>query len=156
MFKPIVISACVAVALAAAAPGHAADVGFDVKVFSEVRPGVYGRLEIGNAAPPPVVYPQPVVIAPPPPQAVAVQPIYLHVPPDHASDWAHHCHRYHACDRPVYFVRSEEYGPVHHGWSERERHEQWEREQRHEEWEREQRHAEGERWEHDRGHRDHD
>jgi hypothetical protein len=54
------------------------------------------------------------VIAPPAPQAVAVQPIYLHVPPEHAHDWARHCHKYHACDRPVYFVKSEEYAREHH------------------------------------------
>jgi len=33
------------------------------------------------------------------------------VPPGHAKNWAKHCHRYDACARPVYFVRSAEYEP---------------------------------------------
>jgi hypothetical protein len=47
-----------------------------------------------------------VVVGAPP-----VEPIYLHVPPGHAKHWRKHCHEYHACDRPVYFVRSAEYEP---------------------------------------------
>ena len=43
--------------------------------------------------------------------AVPVQPLYLHVPPGHAKHWRKHCHEYHACNRPVYFVRSAEYEP---------------------------------------------
>jgi hypothetical protein len=67
-------------------------------------PGVYGRIEIGNAPPPPVLYPQPIVIVQ---QPVLVQqpPLYLHVPPGHAKKWSKHCGRYNACGRPVYFVK---------------------------------------------------
>ncbi len=83
----------------------------NVIVDGQVRPGVYGRVEIGNIPPPPVLYPQPVVIVRPPPQAVVVQPLYLHVPPGHAKHWGKHCHRYNACGQPVYFVRSDEYDP---------------------------------------------
>ena len=69
-----------------------------------LAPGVYGRIEIGNAPPPPLVYVQPVLIQRPP---VYVQqpPLYLHVPPGHAKKWAKHCAKYNACNRPVYFVK---------------------------------------------------
>ena len=81
-----------------------------VSVGGEVAPGVYGRVDFGNAPPPPVVYAQPMVIAQPA-QRVVMQPVYLHVPPGHAKKWSRHCHRYDACGRPVYFVRSSEYEP---------------------------------------------
>lgn len=79
-----------------------------VSVGGEIAPGVYGRVDFGNAAPPPVVYQQPVVIVRQP-QPVVVQPVYLHVPPGHAKNWSKHCQRYDACARPVYFVKSSEY-----------------------------------------------
>jgi hypothetical protein len=66
------------------------------------QPGVYGRVDFGNMPPPPVILPQPVIIAP-----VAVQrpPMYLYVPPGHQKNWAKHCGRYGACGQPVYFVQ---------------------------------------------------
>lgn len=67
-------------------------------------PGVYGRIEIGNAPPPPVLYQQPIVIVQQPVQAQQ-PPLYLHVPPGHAKKWSKHCGRYNACGRPVYFVK---------------------------------------------------
>ena len=89
-----------------------AQVSVNATISGQVVPGVYGQVNIGSSPPPPVVYAQP-VIAEAPPVAVAapVEPIYLHVPPGHARDWHHHCHEYHACNRPVYFVRSAEYEP---------------------------------------------
>jgi hypothetical protein len=72
------------------------------------QPGVYGRVDFGQAPPPPpvaLVYPQPVLIAPPPVAVVQQPPLYLYVPPGHAKDWAHHCGYYHACGRQVYFVQ---------------------------------------------------
>lgn len=72
------------------------------------KPGVYGRIEFGSLPPPPVLYPQPTVIVRQP-RPVAVEPIYLHVPPGHAKHWDKHCRKYNACNRPVYFVKSEEY-----------------------------------------------
>lgn len=83
-----------------------------VSVGGQISPGVYGRVDFGNAPPPPVVYSQPVVIVRQP-QPVVVQPVYLHVPPGHAKNWSRHCHRYDACARPVYFVKSAEYEPRH-------------------------------------------
>lgn len=90
------------------ASAHAGDVNVGVSISGQIQPGVYGRIDIGNAAPPPVVYAQPVLIVPQP-RPVYVEPLYLHVPPGHARNWAKHCHRYNACGQPVYFVRSNEY-----------------------------------------------
>lgn len=91
-----------AAALASAAlSAHATDVGVSISV---VQPGVYGRIDIGNTAPPPVVYAQPMIITP---GVVAVQrqPIYLYVPPGHQKNWRKYCGRYNACGQPVYFVQ---------------------------------------------------
>jgi hypothetical protein len=68
------------------------------------QPGVYGRIDIGHAGPPPVVYAQPVVIAP---SRVATyqQPVYLYVPTTHQANWGRYCGRYAACGQPVYFVQ---------------------------------------------------
>ncbi|MES2360366.1 MAG: hypothetical protein V4646_01050 [Pseudomonadota bacterium] len=73
-------------------------------VEGALTPGVYGRIEIGTAPPPPLIYAQPVIIQR---QPVLVQqaPLYLHVPPGHAKKWSKHCARYNACGQPVYFVR---------------------------------------------------
>ena len=78
----------------------------NVIISGEIKPGVYGRVEIGNAPPPVLVYPEPVVIVK---ESRVVQPVYLHVPPGHAKKWSKHCHKYNACNRPVYFVKSREY-----------------------------------------------
>ncbi|MDQ3188635.1 MAG: hypothetical protein M3Q28_07000 [Pseudomonadota bacterium] len=76
------------------------------------QPGFYGRIDIGNAPPPQLVFPQPVIIRPAP-IAQPVQPVYLHVPPGHAQKWSKHCHRYDACARPVYFVQDDWYQRVY-------------------------------------------
>ncbi len=104
----------------------AQNVSVNAVITGEVVPGVYGQVVFGNRPPPPVVYQQPTVIEPPVVVAGAppVQPIYLHVPPGHAKNWRKHCHEYHACNRPVYFVRSAEYEP---GFDR----ERWEREHGH-------------------------
>ena len=81
----------------------------NVTISGEVRPGVYGRVEVGNT-PPPLVYVQPVVIVRER-RPVPIEPVYLHVPPGHAKKWSKHCHKYNACNRPVYFVKSKEYEP---------------------------------------------
>lgn len=94
-----------AVVLFCAAAGAAHSQAYvNATVGGELAPGVYGRVQIGNAPPPPVLYPQPVVIHPP---AVVIprSPIYLYVPPGHAKNWSKHCARYAACGQPVYFVK---------------------------------------------------
>jgi hypothetical protein len=100
--KKYLLTVLAAMAAACAAPAWSAvDVGVGVTIR---EPGVYGRIEIGNFPPPPVLYPQPVIIARP---AVVVQqaPMYLYVPPGHAKNWGKHCGRYNACARQVYFVQ---------------------------------------------------
>ena len=112
-----------AMAAAYATPAWSAvDVGVGVTIR---EPGVYGRIEFGSQPPPPVLYPQPVLIARP---AVIVQqpPLYLYVPPGHAKNWGKHCHRYDACGRQVYFVQErwvhERYANEHPDWQERRGH----------------------------------
>jgi len=111
-------------ALAGAANcAEAQNVSVNAVITGEVVPGVYGQVVLGNRPPPPVLYQQPMVVQPvmgAPPG----EPLYLHVPPGHAKHWRKHCHEYHACDRPVYFVRSAEYEP---GFDR----ERWEREHGH-------------------------
>jgi len=96
--------------LPVASSALARDLDLNVILSGEVRPGVYGQVQIGNAPRPVVVYERP--------QVVVVdrryereEPVYLHVPPDHARHWDRHCRDYHACERRVYFVRSREYEP---------------------------------------------
>ena len=98
-----------------------------VILSSEVKPGVYGRIEYGGSPLPPLVYERPVTIyrQPQPVQTQrpaqiqqpvqtqqtvqSPQPVYLHVPPGHAKDWGKHCRKYNACGSAVYFVKSTEY-----------------------------------------------
>ena len=89
-------------------PVDAANAETRVIISSDVRPGIYGRVDIGGGPPPLLVYPEPVVVVRQP-QSGQVQPIYLHVPPGHAKHWSKHCHEYNACGSPVYFVKSAEY-----------------------------------------------
>ena len=117
---------------------QAQNVSFNATISGTVVPGVYGQIAIGNGPPPPVVYAQPVIAQPVPVVVGAppVEPVYLYVPPGHARDWQKHCHEYHACNRPVYFVKSAEYEPgyrpEHHGHG----------------------HHDDDREDHDHGHRD--
>lgn len=103
MHRTIKLAALLLASVTAGA--HATSVS--LSVGGEVAPGVYGRVDIGNA-PPAVLYAQPVIITRPA-RPVAVQPVYMHVPPGHAKNWAKHCHKYNACSQPVYFVKSAEY-----------------------------------------------
>ena len=95
---------------------RAGDLGIHIILSGEVAPGVYGQVQFGNEAPPPLVYAQPMLIEP---QDLAPAPVYLHVPPGHARNWRRYCRAYNACNRPVYFVRSQEYDP---GYERRHRH----------------------------------
>lgn len=95
-----------AAALAGAPLLAAANTSVGVSVSID-QPGFYGRVDIGHAPPPMVIYPQPVIIHQP---AVVVRqpPVYLRVPPGHAKNWGKHCHKYGACSTPVYFVKYDE------------------------------------------------
>lgn len=112
---------------------QAQNVSVNAVITGEVVPGVYGQVVIGGRPPPPLVVPQPVLVEPVPVGVAPPEPIYLHVPPGHQRHWRKHCHEYHACGRPVYFVRSAEYDP---GFDR----DRWEREHGHD---------------HDRDHHDH-
>lgn len=70
-----------------------------------LRPGVYGRIVVRDkAAPPPVIYPQPVV-ANSSIERVQREPVYLYVPPGQVRKWKQNCAKWAACDDPVLFVR---------------------------------------------------
>ncbi len=112
MVKSILKIAGAAGALLLASAASAQGISINATISGQVVPGVYGQVVIGDRPPPPVVYAQPVLIAPPPVALAAPpEPIYLHVPPGHARNWRRHCAEYDACNRPVYFVRSAEYEP---------------------------------------------
>ena len=85
----------------------ATDVGVSIEVG---EPGFYGRIDLGNAPRPLLIYPEPIIIVH---SARAYSPIYLRVPPGHARNWKKHCGGYRACGRPVYFVRDEWYHDVY-------------------------------------------
>lgn len=96
--------ALLALLLAAAGPAAAY---VNTTAGGKLRPGVYGRIDIGTSAPPPLIYAKPVVAS----RAVlpgSVKPIYLYVPPGQVRKWARHCSKYQACDLPVYFVRMDD------------------------------------------------
>jgi hypothetical protein len=104
--------------LAAAVAMFALPAGAGTAVSVTVgQPGFYGHIEIGGFPPPPLLFPQPVIIehvrAPGP-------PVYLHVPPGHAKNWAKHCHAYGACGQRVFFVQDAWYNDVYvPAWHER-------------------------------------
>jgi hypothetical protein len=109
MKKPSSIRALFALlGLAMALPvpsAQAQDIGVSIGIN---QPGFYGRVDIGNSQPV-LLYPQPVIIAPPA-YGVRPRPIYMRVPPGHAKDWKRYCARYNACHQPVYFVRDDDRG----------------------------------------------
>lgn len=93
------------------------------------RPGVYGRIHIGDVPRPALVRSEPIIVRP---SRVVVerQPVYLYVPIAHQSNWRQYCGRYSACGQPVYFVRDdwvrERYEREHPGWN-RGRHRGWDK-----------------------------
>lgn len=102
--KTLILAASLLAAISAAPAASAGDVGVSINIG---QPGFYGRIDIGNMPPPPVLYAQPVIIQRP--ARVIGAPLYLRVPPGHAKHWSKHCGRYHACGRQVYFVRDDWY-----------------------------------------------
>jgi hypothetical protein len=110
---PLSKTICAALGLSALAFAAHAQTDVSVSVGGIIKPGVYGRVEVGTRPPPPVIYPQPVIITQPvivaqPAVVVAPpQPLYMHVPPGHAKKWNKHCYKYNACNQPVYFVQND-------------------------------------------------
>lgn len=122
--KPTVIKPLIATLLASAlaVPLFAqAQVGVSINVG---EPGFYGQINIGNAAPPPVVYAQPMIVEQPA-GGVVEAPLYLRVPEEHHRNWRKYCHQYNACNRKVFFVTEDWYGKTYanHRHDEHEMHE---------------------------------
>lgn len=128
--------------------GVAAETSVNVSIGIH-QPGVYGRIDIGNAPQPVLVRPQPVIIVNQP-VAVQHQPVYLYVPPGHQKHWKKHCHRYNACGEPVYFVK-EQWIRDRYAHEQRIRREDY-RDDRRDDRGEQQENGRG----HDRDHRDHD
>lgn len=80
------------------------------------EPGFFGRIDIGSAPPPRLVYREPIIV-----RRVSTwyPPLYLRVPPGQIKHWYRYCDAYNACGRPVYFVDDrwyeEEYVPYYRG-----------------------------------------
>ena len=126
-------------ALGISASALAADVGVSVRVG---EPGFYGRIDIGSAPAPRVMYADPIVVERVP--GVVRQPIYLRVPPGHAKHWRKFCYRYDACGQPVYFVQD--------GWYQQNVYVHRERDWRRDDWHDHHHHGRGHG--HGHGHRD--
>lgn len=102
ILRPLLLTLATTCATTAPAwAGGSTDVNVSIGVS---QPGFYGQINIGDAPPPAVIYPQPVVIVPDR-RYVHAAPLYLRVPPGHERHWSQHCAQYRACGRPVYFVR---------------------------------------------------
>lgn len=97
----IVCSAALALAALAGSAAHAQSY-VNVTVGGEFSPGVYGQVTFGNAPPPPVYNPRPIVIAP---VVVGAPVVYMHVPEEHRHHWSRYCGYYSACGYPVQFVQ---------------------------------------------------
>lgn len=105
-------AACIATLVAGASFATAAQAQVTVRGGVDVtinQPGVYGRVVLGGGLPPPpVMLPEPVLVRSVPVAVAAPpQPVYLYVPPGHQKKWSKHCHRYRACNQPVYFVQEQ-------------------------------------------------
>ncbi|HEY0878663.1 MAG TPA: hypothetical protein VGE10_09445 [Zeimonas sp.] len=105
----LALAAALSLGTGFATSAFATDIGVSVEVG---QPGFYGRIDIGTAPRPVLVYPEPIIVQPAP-VAVVRQPIYLRVPPGHAKNWSKHCRRYEACGQPVYFVQDRWYEDVY-------------------------------------------
>lgn len=111
-FFRFLVGGRLAALLWAVAAGAHAQIHVHGSVGAALAPGVYGRIDIGQAPPPPLLYAQPVVVQRPT-VVVPQQPVYLYVPRAHAKHWRKHCRQYGACGQPVYFVRDR---PQHPQW----------------------------------------
>jgi hypothetical protein len=103
--KQLPFAAALAVTLAAAALAAPvqAQIGLSVNVG---EPNFYGRVDIGGAPPPRLVYRRPVVVEG---EMGGRDPVYLHVRPGYERNWRRHCGQYNACGEPVLFVRDDWY-----------------------------------------------
>ena len=89
---------------AAAPPAKKADGWRNLTTGGPLKPGLYGRIEVRDAAPP-LVHARPVVAKKTLERTTPQEPVYLYVPPGQLRRWTEHCAKWRACERPVYFVR---------------------------------------------------
>ena len=79
-------SLCTAAVVLGCAAGLAqAQAYVNGSISGQLAPGVYGRVDIGNAPPPALLYAQPMVAMPPAVVMPSPQPVYMWVPPGHAD-----------------------------------------------------------------------
>ena len=107
MVKKLLSAGVLGILVAGAA--QAQSVGISVNVG---EPGFFGRIELGSAPPPELIYSAPVVIERDA-QPITAAPLYLHVPPGQERHWRRHCREYNACGLPVFFVRDRWYNDVY-------------------------------------------
>jgi hypothetical protein len=101
--KKLIIAAALAATAAAAIPAMAQT----AVSISVGQPNFFGRIDLnGGAAPPPVVYAQPVIVEQ---TRYVAQPVYLRVPEGHRKHWHKHCREYNACGQKVFFVQDSWY-----------------------------------------------
>jgi hypothetical protein len=107
--RPVRLAAVIAIGFCALAATAQADRDYrNLTAGGSLRPGVYGRIAVrGNAAPPPVIYPQP-LLANSSIERVQREPVYLYVPPGQVRKWKQNCAKWSACDEPVLFVRMDQ------------------------------------------------
>jgi hypothetical protein len=105
--KKLILAASL-LALSCTALTHTASAQYVGVSINVGQPGFYGRLDIGDFGPPPVIYAQPVIVQRPV-RYVETQPLYLRVPPGHAKNWSKHCREYNACGQRVLFVQDNWY-----------------------------------------------
>ena len=101
--KHFVFAAALAAAAFAATAPVSAQVGLSINVG---EPNFYGRIDLGDAPPPRLVYRRPVVVEG---EVGGRDPVYLHVRPGYERNWRSHCGEYNACGQPVLFVRDDWY-----------------------------------------------
>ncbi len=99
-----------AVLLAGGSSAFAGNVGVSISIN---QPGLFGQINIGNVPAPELIFRAPIMVARPPYSVAVPAAIYLHVPPGYERHWDRHCHEYHACGRPVYFVQDRWYHRVY-------------------------------------------
>lgn len=134
-------------------PLFAADVGLSISIGD---PNFFGSIKIGNAIRPEVIFRDPIIITKPR-RHERLEPIYLRVRPGHEKHWRKHCHEYHACGRPVFFIRDTWYRKRYESrYHEHHRHYHERRAERRHERRRDRREDRREERRHERHHRDHD
>jgi hypothetical protein len=90
-----------------------AQVFFNTTVGSEFTPGVFGQINVNNAPPPPVFYPQPVVGGQ---EVYGAPPMYVYAPIEETQNWGYFCGKYRACGIPVYFILYDDRHPYWAGY----------------------------------------